>query len=152
MIPKIAPASSPKNQGASWSIARTAVQKPDGELTEVNRITLLGQRLNNLNKWLTRSRCPVLSARGRSGSATAEPSRSRVRGQDSERREASGPPGRTAHEIRAHHQPQDRQGARPRNYAIATRAGRRCDRMIVRCPLLAQSGHPANTYECLTWR
>jgi hypothetical protein len=63
MIPKIAPASSPKNQGASWSIARTAVQKPDSELTEVNRITLLGQRLNNLNKWLTRSRCPVLLAR-----------------------------------------------------------------------------------------
>ena len=59
MIPKIAPASSPKNQGASWSIARTAVQKPDSELTEVNRITLLGQRLNNLNKWLTRSRCPA---------------------------------------------------------------------------------------------
>jgi hypothetical protein len=38
------------------------VQKPDSELTEVNRITLLGQRLNNLNKWLTRSRCPVLLA------------------------------------------------------------------------------------------
>ena len=37
--------------------------KTDGELTEVNRITLLGQRLNNLNKWLTRSRCPVLLAR-----------------------------------------------------------------------------------------
>ena len=39
------------------------MQKPDSELTEVNRITLLGQRLNNLNKWLTRSRCPVLLAR-----------------------------------------------------------------------------------------
>ena len=38
------------------------MQKPDSERTEVNRITLLGQRLNNLNKWLTRSRCPVLLA------------------------------------------------------------------------------------------
>ena len=38
------------------------MQKPDSELTEVNRITLLGQRLNNLNKWLTRSRCPFIGA------------------------------------------------------------------------------------------
>src|SRR6476646_4323372 len=41
-----------------------SAKKPDSELTEVNRITLPGQRLNNLNKWLTRSRCPVFSAWG----------------------------------------------------------------------------------------
>ena len=39
------------------------MQKPDSELTEVNRITLLGQRLNNLNKWLTRAMSSLVGGR-----------------------------------------------------------------------------------------
>ena len=37
-------------------------EKPDSELTEANRITLPGQRLNNLNKWLTRAMSSLVGA------------------------------------------------------------------------------------------
>ena len=39
------------------------MRKPDSELTEANRITLPGQRLNNLNKWLTRAMSSLVGAR-----------------------------------------------------------------------------------------
>src|SRR5262249_36512321 len=53
----------------------------------------------------------------------------RVRRQNSTRHETSRSPGGAAHQVRAVHQPQDRQGARPRNPAIAARSRRRGDRM-----------------------
>ena len=49
--------------------------------------------------------------------------------QDSQGREASRPAGRAADQVRARHQPQDRQGARPRRAADAARPRRRGDRM-----------------------
>ena len=39
------------------------MRKPDSELIEANRITLPGQRLNNLNKWLTRAMSSLVGAR-----------------------------------------------------------------------------------------
>src|SRR5262249_33815388 len=53
----------------------------------------------------------------------------RVCGQDFAGREAGGYAGRATHEIRAGHQPQDRQSARPRRALVSTAARRRGDRM-----------------------
>ena len=52
-----------------------------------------------------------------------------LRRQDPERREAGGPAGRAADQIRAGAQPQDCQGARPHHPAGAARPRRRGDRM-----------------------
>ena len=52
-----------------------------------------------------------------------------LRRQDSAGREARRPAGRAADQVRAGHQPQDRQGARPRRAAVAARPRRRGDRM-----------------------
>jgi len=49
------------------------------------------------------------------GSTAGVPSSCRVRRQDPEGCQACRPPGRAAHQVRARHQPQDRQGAWPCN-------------------------------------
>src|SRR6266404_8871426 len=54
-----------------------------------------------------------------------------VRGQDLERREAGRPPGRATHQVRPGHQPQDRQGPRPDDPAVAPAAGGSGDRVAV---------------------
>src|SRR5437660_27383 len=58
------------------------------------------------------------------------PARSRLRTQDFARQEARRPTGGAAGQIRAGRQPQDRQGARPRNSPDAARPRRRGDRMM----------------------
>src|SRR5260370_19100705 len=77
--------------------------------------------------------------------------------QDSERSEADGSPHRTAHEVRARDQPQDRQGPWPDDPAVAPAAGGSGDRVIDRrafitsmtgallaAPPAAEAQHPAN--------
>src|SRR4029453_17057556 len=55
-----------------------------------------------------------------------------LRGQNSQRREARRPPHRAAHEVRTCHQPQDRQGPRPHDTALAAGAGGSGDRVDTR--------------------
>src|SRR5512143_158343 len=52
--------------------------------------------------------------------------------QDPQGRQARRPPRRAAHEVRAGHQPQDRQGPRPDDPAVAPRAGGSGDRVMDR--------------------
>ena len=74
------------------------------------------------------------------------PPRGRLRRSHPQGREAGRPAGAGADQIRAGHQPQDRQGARPHLAAGGARPRRRGDRiatLFAHCmsPLLAQSGH-----------
>src|SRR5262249_578029 len=73
-----------------------------------------------------RGRWPNVLRRRRSRLVSAG---GRVCGQDFAGWEAGGDAGRATHEIRAGHQPQDRQSARPRRALVSTAARRRGDRM-----------------------
>ncbi len=59
----------------------------------------------------------------RSGRGASMAARRRVRGSHHEGRKARRPPRRAAHQVRAGHQPQDCQGARPDDPAVAAGAG-----------------------------
>ena len=66
----------------------------------------------------------------------------RLRRPHSQGRQARRPAHRAAHEVRAGHQPQDRQGARPDDPTVAPAAGRSGDRVMDMAVLGQSTGNP----------
>ena len=73
----------------------------------------------------------------------------RLRRSHPQRRKAGGAASAVADEIRADHQSQDGEGARPRHTVPTPATRRRVDRITRQCPLLAQSRHCLVDCTCL---